>query len=151
MRASTPYKQFENWHYCHTHRCNVNDMHTSAMCAKPGPLHNWQASRTNMMSSSLAGMHKTILPLAAGRAPPIARAPQIQRPPAPVAWQPPPPPVNFTQSMAAMRPLLPYQAIYHMGQQPTNVAPPLPPLASAMMHYYAPFPQQLVYQHPPPF
>ncbi len=110
----------------------------SAMCAKPSPLHNWQAYRTNMMGSSTAGMHKTILPSAAGGAPPVARTPQIQRPPAPVAWQPPPPPVNFTQSLAAMCPLVPYQAIYHMVQQPTNVAPPPPPSAGAMMHYYAP-------------
>ncbi len=104
-----------------------------------------------MMGGSTAGMHKTILPLATNCALPIACAPQIQRPPAPVAWQPTPPPVNFMQSMAAVCPLVPYQAIYHMGQQPTNVALPPPPSASAMMHYYTPFPQQPAYQHPPPF
>jgi hypothetical protein len=152
MHVPMPYKRFENWHYCHTHGGDINHMHTSTTCAKPSPLHSkWQASHTNMMGGSTAGMHKTILPLAAGCAPPVACAPQIQRPPAPVAWQPPPPPVNFMQSMAAMRPLVPYQAIYDMGQQLTNMAPPLPPSASAMMHYYAPFPQQLAYQHPPPF
>jgi hypothetical protein len=151
MRAPMPYKRFKNWHYCHTHRGNVNDTHMSATCPKPSPLHNWQASCTNMMGGSTAGMHKTILPSAAGHAPLVARAPQIQRPPTLVAWQPPLPPVNFMQLMAAMHPLVPYQAIYHMGQQPTNVAPPLPPSAGAMMHYYAPFPQQLAYQHPPPF
>jgi hypothetical protein len=151
MRAPTPYKQFKNWHYCHTHGGDVNNTHMSATCAKSSPLHSWQAYHTNMMGGSTAGMHKTILLPATSCAPPIACASQIQRPPTPVAWQSPPPPVNFTQSMAAMHPLVLYQAIYHMGQQPSNVAPPLPPLSGAMMHYYAPFPQQPVYQHPPPF
>jgi hypothetical protein len=75
MCAPTPYKQFENWHYCHTHRGNIDDTHTSAMCTKPGPLHNWQSSRTNMMGGWTVGMHKTMLLSASGRAPPVACAP----------------------------------------------------------------------------
>ncbi len=79
MRAPTPYKQFENWHYCHTHAHggNVDNMHTSATCAKPSLLHNWQASHTNMMDGLIVGMHKTILPSAASHAPPVAHAPHI--------------------------------------------------------------------------
>jgi hypothetical protein len=88
MYAPTPFKCFENWHYCSTHGGNIDDTHTRATCAKPGPLHNWQATHANMMGGSMAGMHKTILLSASGRAPPVARVPQMQCPPTPMAWQP---------------------------------------------------------------
>ena len=108
MCAPTPYKQFKNWHYCSTHGGNIKDTHTGAICTKPGSLHNWQASSTNTMGGLTANMHKTILPPVSGRAPPVARAPQFQRPPALLAWQPPPPTVNVTQSMVAMHLPVPY-------------------------------------------
>ncbi|KAL3792547.1 hypothetical protein ACHAW5_007907, partial [Stephanodiscus triporus] len=59
---ATPYKRFENWNYCHTHGGDVDDNHTSQTCSRPGPAHNWQANRQNVMAGSSAGMHKTILP-----------------------------------------------------------------------------------------
>jgi hypothetical protein len=118
MRTATPFKRFKNWHYCSTHGGDVDDTYRSATCTKPSPLHNWQATHANTMGSLTAGMNKTILPSASGRAPPVARAPQMQCPPTPMAWQPLPPPVNVTQTMAtAMCPAVPYQAIYDMGQQ----------------------------------
>ncbi len=148
MQASTPFKRFKNGHYCHTHGGDVDDSHTSTTCGKPGPMHNWQATCANMMNGLTVGMHKTILPSASGQAPPVTRAPPIQCPPTPQVWQPTPPPVNFTQMMAAMQLMVPYQAIYHMGEQPPTVPLPPPPAPSAITPYYAPFLQQPAYQHP---
>ena len=176
---ATPYKRFENWNYCHTHGGDVDDNHTSQTCSRPGPAHNWQASRQNVMAGSSAGMHKTILPSVSGRPLPATRAAAQQPTGRPPAWQPAPPPVNFTGAWAAsMRPPVwqpatppvgftgpmatmmrppttPYQGIYHVGQQPigqqpTWTAPPTPP-ASAMTPYYAPNPQQPMHQYPPFF
>ena len=59
---ATPYKCFENWNYCHTHGGDVNNNHMSQTCSRPGPAHNWQASRQNTMAGSTSDMHKTILP-----------------------------------------------------------------------------------------
>jgi hypothetical protein len=73
-----PYKQYENWHYCHTHGGDVDDTHTSATCARPGPRHNPNVTRNNTMAGSSAGLHKTILPSAAGRTAPNLR-PQAQQ------------------------------------------------------------------------
>jgi hypothetical protein len=66
----TSYKHWENRNYCRTQGSDVDNTHTSAMCGKPGPLHNPNASRTNIMGGSVAGMHKTILPSVCGRTPP---------------------------------------------------------------------------------
>ncbi len=95
----TPYKCFKNWNYCHTHGGNINNRHTSRTCAKPDPTHNPHLTRTNMMNGLSAGLHKTILPLASGRAPHILHQ---QCPPAPATWQQPPPPINFTTFMLQM-------------------------------------------------
>jgi hypothetical protein len=84
--------------------------------------------------------------------------PQQQCAPATATWQQPPPPMNITSLMAVMRPTMPmmppvpYQALYHVGQQfgpnpPVTVppAPPMPQQGTMMMPYYA------QYQQPPPF
>jgi hypothetical protein len=73
-----PYKQYENWHYCHTHGGDVDDTHTSATCARLGPRHNPNANRNNTMGGSSACLHKTILPSAAGCTAPNLR-PQAQQ------------------------------------------------------------------------
>jgi hypothetical protein len=78
----TPIKHFENWNYCSTHGGNVDNYHTSATCSRPGENHQRTATRTNTMGGSMRGMHKTILPSAAGRRAPTPR--------------PPPPPINYT-------------------------------------------------------
>ena len=78
----TPIKRFENWNYCSTHGGDVDNYHTSATCSRPGENHQRTATRTNTMGGSMRGMHKTILPSAAGRQAPTPR--------------PPPPPINYT-------------------------------------------------------
>ncbi len=106
------------------------------------------------MGSSTAGLHKMILPSAAGRAPPL---PQQQCAPATATWQQPPPPMNITSLMAVMHPTMPmmppvpYQALYHVSQQfgpnpPFAVPPatPVPQQGTMMMPYYT------QYQQPPP-
>ena len=75
-------KRFENWNYCSTHGGDVDNYHTSATCARPGENHQHMATRTNTMGGSMRGMHKTMLPSAAGRQAPAPR--------------PPPPPINYT-------------------------------------------------------
>jgi hypothetical protein len=70
-----PYKCWENWNYCHSLGGDVDNNHTSATCSKPDPMHNPNASRTNIMGGSVAGMHKTILPSASSHTPPN-RCPQ---------------------------------------------------------------------------
>jgi hypothetical protein len=93
-----PYKQYENWNYCHTHCGDVKDTHTSATCPRRGPFHNLNATRANTMGGSPAGMHKTILPSASDRTPPppCQQQQQQQRPPVSyyptqnTTWQPPP-------------------------------------------------------------
>jgi hypothetical protein len=60
----------------------VDNYHTSATCSRPGENHQRTATRTNTMGGSMRGMHKTILPSAAGRQAPTPR--------------PPPPPINYT-------------------------------------------------------
>jgi hypothetical protein len=91
LRPPAPYKCYKNWCYCHTHWGNVDDSHTSATCAKPSLMHNPHSTSANTMGGSTAGMHKTILPSASGRAPMVARAP-MQCPPIQTAWQQPMPP-----------------------------------------------------------
>jgi hypothetical protein len=75
----TPFKHWENWNYCHTRGGDVDDAHTSATGGNRGPTHNPNASRANIMGGLIAGMHKTILPLARGRKPPPTHSPQQQQ------------------------------------------------------------------------
>jgi hypothetical protein len=77
----TPIKRFENWNYCSTHGGNVDNYHTSETCPRPRENHQRKATRNNTMGGSMHGMHKTILPSAAGRQAPTPR--------------PPPPPINY--------------------------------------------------------
>ena len=80
--APTPFKQYKNWNYCSSHSGNVDDTHTSKMCGKSRPMHSRYVTRANMIGGGLvAGMHKSILPSAAGRTgPPTTRCPQQQQP-----------------------------------------------------------------------
>jgi hypothetical protein len=100
-----PYKRCENWNYCSSHGGDGDDNHSSAMCGKPGPMHNPNMTRANIMGKSVAGMHKTILPSTYGRTPPN-RCPQQQQrpqqhppnayyPPGGTAWQQPTPPAHY--------------------------------------------------------
>jgi hypothetical protein len=143
----TPYKCLKNWNYCHTHSGKVDNRHTSRMCAKTDSAHDPHTTRTNMMNRSAPGLHKTILPLASGRAPLF---PCQYCPPIPVSWQQPLPPINFTTSMPQMMPPVAYHQMHYMGQQfgptPPQVAQPAPPAptppaGTMMMPYYALYPQ----------
>jgi len=90
-RPPTPYKHWENGNYCHTHDGDVDDTHKSALCGNQGPTHNANATRAKIMVGLIAGMHKTILPSACGRTPPLPRHPQQQQRPQqhpPVAYYP---------------------------------------------------------------
>jgi hypothetical protein len=121
-------------------------------------MHNPQATRAKTMGGLMAGMHKTILPFALGRAPPVACA-LMQRPAFQAAWQNMPAP-NFAAMIALVKmhpPIptyqpqqqmsymgqLPQQQMNYMGQQP---APPPAPAAMApppggMVPYYNPYQQ----------
>jgi hypothetical protein len=102
----TLYKCWENWNYCRTHGGDVDDTQTSAMCGKPGPTHNPNTSRANIMGGSVARMQKTILPSACGRIPPNhhpqqqqfpqERQPIAYYPPGGMTWQQPTPPTQFS-------------------------------------------------------
>ncbi len=130
MHPPTLFKMFDNWNYCHTHGGDINNTHTGMLCHNPGPSHNPNATRTNTMGGLTVGLHRMILPSASGCVPPAS----CQQPAlAPTIWQQPPPPMNFTPMMAAMRPMMPmtpYQAINYMGQQfgphPPQLGPPPP-------------------------
>jgi hypothetical protein len=76
-----PYKRWENWNYCLTHGGDVEDWHTSATCGYRHPAHNPNATRANIMGGLVAGMHKTILPLARGRTQPPSCCSQQQQQP----------------------------------------------------------------------
>jgi hypothetical protein len=67
QRAPTPFKRYENWNYCFWHGGDVDNVHTSETCGRPGPTHSRYGTRANMMGGSAAGMHKSILPSAASR------------------------------------------------------------------------------------
>jgi hypothetical protein len=115
------------------------------------------------MGGLTAGLHNTILPSASRHIPPV---PRQQRTPAPMMWQQPPPPVNFTPIMMAMRlmmPRTPYHTINHMGPQfgppPPQFGPPPPtfaafapptphpaPPAGMTMPYYHQYPQTLPFR-----
>jgi hypothetical protein len=115
----TPYKQYENWNYCHTHGGDIKDGHTSTRCNRQGPVHNPNATRANMMGGSPAGMHKTFLPSASSRTPPPHRQQQQQQ-----------------------RPLVSYYPMQNTWQQPPaqfgqqfTMAMPPPQQGAAMMNY----------------
>jgi hypothetical protein len=74
------YKRWEYWNYCLSHGGDVDDNHTSATCGKPGPMHNPNMTRTNIMGVSVAGMRKTILPLTSGCTQPNCCPQKQQRP-----------------------------------------------------------------------
>ncbi len=99
LHPPTPYKCWEDWNYCHTYGSDVDDTHTSAMCGKPGPMHNPNAGRANIMGGLVAEMHKTILPSAFGHTSPNCcpqqRPPLAYSLPGGTAWQQPTPPVQF--------------------------------------------------------
>ncbi len=160
-----PFKRFENRNYCHTHGGDITITHTSQTCHWSGPNHNRMATRTNTQGGLPAGLHKMILPLAAGRAPPPQ---QQQLAPTQAMWPQPPPPATYPAAMTTMRPMMPaapyQQAIHQVGQQmgpPTMyhggqpVGPPSPygavhalpaPAQGTMM--YSSYGK---YQQPPPF
>jgi hypothetical protein len=148
----TPHKRFKNWDYCPSHGGNVDNRHTSRMCIEPGPTHNPNVTRTNMMNGLPAGRHKTSLPLTSGHAPHVLCQ---QRAPVPASWQQPPSPVNFTKAMVQMMTPAPYHQMHYMGQKfgPTpppaaQLAPPAPaPLAGTLMvPYYPPYLQPHLFQ-----
>ncbi len=105
IHPSTPSKRWKNWNYWHSHGGDIDDNHTSATCGKSGPMHNPNASLTNITGRLVPGMHKTILPLASGCTPPNCCPQQQQRsqqcppityyPPGGTAWQQPTPPVQY--------------------------------------------------------
>jgi hypothetical protein len=121
----TPYKQYENWNYCHTHGSDVKDGHMSAMCNRQGPVHNSNATRANMMGGLPAGMHKTILPSATGRTQPPHRQQQQQQ------W----PPVSYYPTQNTWQ-----QPPAQFGQQFTMAMAPLQQGAT-MMNFSGSFPQ----------
>jgi hypothetical protein len=67
----TSYKHYKDQSYYHTNGSDVNNSHTSATCMNLGPTHNPNASRTNIMGRSIAG-------LACGHTPPSCRPQQQQ-------------------------------------------------------------------------
>jgi hypothetical protein len=75
----------------------MDDNHTSATCARPGKHHQRAATCANTMGGNTRDMHKTILPSAVGRKPPMP--------------QPPPHSINFAPTFStpfgAIRPHFP--------------------------------------------
>ena len=65
--AKNPIKRFENLNYCHSCGFDISMHHTSANCPKPGPNHQFNATRNNTMNGSRKGAHKTVMPSAAGK------------------------------------------------------------------------------------
>jgi hypothetical protein len=135
-----PYKQWENWNYCHSHGGDVDNIHTSATCGNPGPMHNPNVTRTNIMGGSVTGMHKTILTTTSGRTPPN-RCPQQQQrlqqhppnayyPPGNTAWQQLTPPAQYGG--------MPQTNTYH---QQSTMAMPLYQLGQGMMMNVGQYPQ----------
>jgi hypothetical protein len=142
----TPYKRYENWHYCHTHGRDMDDTHTSAMCARPGPRHNPNATHNNTMGGSSTGLHKTILSLAASHTTPNLplQVQQQQQQHLPVlyflmqamqapAWQQAAPPVKhggmpLTGYNSGQRLIMPN----HHGSNMMNFVGQYPPAASVM-------------------
>ncbi len=63
----SPVKRFENWNYCFTHGGNMDNNHASALCARPGEIHQRASTRTSTMGSTMHYMNKTVLPSNIGR------------------------------------------------------------------------------------
>jgi hypothetical protein len=116
-----PVKRFKNMNYCDTHGGNIPGDHCSSNCPKPRQGHNYHATRTTGGWSKKA-MHKTILPIAAGRQGAITRRERMQQqgqqfqptaPPFPIQqrtmYQPgmPPPYPTYVPSMSTMPPMPP--------------------------------------------
>ncbi len=133
-----PVKRFANMNYCHTHGADIDDAHNSATCTRPGPFHNYQATRTNPMGGSIKGTHKTIMPNTGGQPqpqhngytrgptyPPMQMRPQkLQRYnyPAPPTM---PPPMAYQQqhAMAMMPPPAPTTMYQNMAMMPPTSSP----------------------------
>jgi hypothetical protein len=138
--APTPYKRWENWNYCHMHGGDIEDCHMSAMCGKPGPMHNLHATRTNRIGRSAAGMHKTILPLVSRRTAPNHHPQQQQLshqcwpiahyPAQGMTWQQAPPPAHFSG-------MPPAGGSY---RQQMNMAIPVSQPGHAMMNFVVQYP-----------
>jgi hypothetical protein len=137
------------------------------MCGKPGPMHNPNATDANIMGGSVAGMHKTILPLTSGCTPPNC-CPQQQQcpqqclpnayyPPGGMAWQQPTPPAQYggmpqangtyrQQTTMAMTVYQPGQGMMmNVGQYPQDARNMLmmqmgrqPTATPMLMNHYAP-------------
>ena len=175
QRAPTPFKQYKNWNYCFLHGSDIDNAHMSKTCGKPGRTHNRYATRANMMGGTVAGMHKSILPSAAGRtAPPTTPCPQQQQATYPPSHHPPshmstqgpaPPPAYYTgmpptggtyrqRTTMAFPTQAPGQVINILGQYPpgTSTIPMMPQhiqqTRQMMTPYTAPNqqPYQLQYQ-----
>ncbi len=163
----TYYKCWENRNYCHSLGGDLDNNHTSAAYGKTGPMHNPNKCHTNIMGGSVAGMHKTILPLASGRTPPNP-CPQQQLhsqqcppiayyPHGGTAWQQPTPPSQYggmppisgtycQQTTMAMPVYQPSQRMMmNFGQYPQGAKNVLmmqmgqqPMAAPMIMNHYAP-------------
>ncbi len=135
IRPPNPYKQLEYWNYCSSHGGDVDNNHTSVTCGKPGPMHNPNATRTNIMGGLVAGMHKTMLSSTSGRTPPNPCPQQQQRPQQHLpnayypsrgmAWQQPTPPAQYGGMLQA-------NSTYH--QQTTMTMPVYQPGQGMMMN-----------------
>ncbi len=134
------YKRWENQNYCHSHGGYVDDNHTSAMCGKPDPMHNPNATHSNIMGGLVAGMHKTILPSTSSRTPPNPCPQQQQRPqqhppnayypPGGTAWQQPTPSAQYGR--------IPQANTY---RQQTTMAMPVYQPSQGMMMNVGQYPQ----------
>ena len=61
-----PYKRYEIWNHCSKLGWDIAVTHNSHTCRWLGPNHNHAATRMNTLGGLVVGLHKTILPLAAG-------------------------------------------------------------------------------------
>ncbi len=100
----TPYKHWKNWNYSCTHSGDVDDTHTNAMCCKPGPTHNPNASCANIWADWLLECTRQSCPQRAAALPnhcpqqqqlPQQRPPITYYPPGGTAWQQPTLPMQF--------------------------------------------------------
>ncbi len=134
LSVPNPNKRWDNWNYCHTHGYDVEPDHTSATCTRPGPFHNWQATRTNNMGGSIRAQHKTILPLAGGQQqqptygnynhapmyPPATPYMQQRQPPAPHQYNNGQPPTT--------PPMMPQQPMMHNQHHAMAMTAPIQPM-----------------------
>ena len=57
-----PNKFYDNEEYCHTHGADIPDGHNSGTCGRPGPNHQWAATRHNAMGGTAKASHKVNMP-----------------------------------------------------------------------------------------